>query len=113
ATEVIGEAAAAVAGRAILGAGTIRSAADARRAANAGARFLVTPGIPGDLPEIIAVGCPTIVGAWSPSEIMHAQTSGAVAVKVFPAAVGGPRYLRWLRGPLPDAPLVPVGGVDL
>ena len=52
-------------------------------------------------------------GALTPTEVIRAHASGAVAVKVFPAAVGGPSYLRALLGPLPHVPLVPTGGIAI
>ncbi|MCX4538832.1 bifunctional 4-hydroxy-2-oxoglutarate aldolase/2-dehydro-3-deoxy-phosphogluconate aldolase (plasmid) [Streptomyces sp. NBC_00841] len=96
---------------ALLGAGTVLSAEDAARAADAGAGFLVTPGFVPDLrcgPDEL----PVLMGALTPSEIMAADRSGALAVKLFPASVGGPEYLAALRAPFPDVPFVPVGGID-
>lgn len=97
-----------------LGAGTVLTAADARAAIGAGARYLVTPAV---VPEVLAVGVelgvPVLAGAFTPSEILAAHNSGAAAVKVFPAASLGPSYLRLVRDPLPGIPLVPTGGVGL
>ncbi|MBA3620577.1 MAG: 2-dehydro-3-deoxyphosphogluconate aldolase, partial [Acidothermales bacterium] len=56
---------------------------------------------------------PVIPGAFTPSEILQAWRSGASAVKVFPASLGGPAYLRAVRAPLPDIPLVPTGGISV
>ncbi|MFE0460340.1 bifunctional 4-hydroxy-2-oxoglutarate aldolase/2-dehydro-3-deoxy-phosphogluconate aldolase [Kitasatospora sp. NPDC058965] len=97
---------------AVLGAGTVLTAEDAARAAEAGAGFLVTPGLvdlPGSGP---AAELPVLMGAVTPSEVLAARSRGALAVKLFPAAPGGPGYLRALRDPFPDVPFVPVGGVD-
>ncbi|MER5641449.1 bifunctional 4-hydroxy-2-oxoglutarate aldolase/2-dehydro-3-deoxy-phosphogluconate aldolase [Kitasatospora sp. NPDC002227] len=94
--------------QALLGAGTVRTAADARRAAEAGAAFLVSPGSD----EPLESELPLLIGALTPSEVMRAVRLGASAVKLFPASIGGPGYLRALRDPFPQVPFLPVGGVD-
>jgi 2-dehydro-3-deoxyphosphogluconate aldolase/(4S)-4-hydroxy-2-oxoglutarate aldolase len=98
-----------------LGAGTITSAAMAKDALDSGCTFLVTPAV---LPKVLAVakvrGVPAICGALTPTEILAAHQAGADLVKVFPAsAVGGPAYIRAVRGPLPHIGLVATGGVAL
>jgi len=99
---------------ACVGAGTVLTATDARSAVSAGARFLVTPAV---VQEVIAtgteLGVPVLAGALTPTEILAAVTAGAALVKVFPAALGGPAYLRLVRDPLPQVPLVPTGGIGL
>src|SRR5690349_21731584 len=96
-----------------LGAGTVLTAADAQAALDAGASYLVTPGIGAGAREGLRLGVPVLVGALTPSEVITAVELGATAVKLFPAAdMGGPSYLRALRAPFPDVPFVPVGGVD-
>jgi 2-dehydro-3-deoxyphosphogluconate aldolase / (4S)-4-hydroxy-2-oxoglutarate aldolase len=96
-----------------LGAGTVLTAADALAARRCGATFAVTPGLGEGVDEAVRLGLPTLAGALTPSEVLAARRAGATAVKVFPAAaLGGPDYTRALRGPYPDIPLVPVGGVD-
>ncbi|GAA3878682.1 bifunctional 4-hydroxy-2-oxoglutarate aldolase/2-dehydro-3-deoxy-phosphogluconate aldolase [Streptomyces sedi] len=113
ALEVIAAARAELGPDAPLGAGTVLTAEDATAAHAAGADFLVTPGLGAGLDEARRLGLPTLAGALTPSEIIAARSAGATAIKIFPAdAMGGPRYLRALRGPFPDLPLVPVGGVD-
>jgi 2-dehydro-3-deoxyphosphogluconate aldolase/(4S)-4-hydroxy-2-oxoglutarate aldolase len=96
-----------------IGAGTVITVAQARDAVNAGAEFLVSPSTDA---EVIGVGLanetPCYPGAWTPTEIVEAWRSGACAVKLFPAVTGGPAYLRQVRQPLPDIPLIAVGGVD-
>ncbi|MEV0641605.1 bifunctional 4-hydroxy-2-oxoglutarate aldolase/2-dehydro-3-deoxy-phosphogluconate aldolase [Streptomyces sp. NPDC050619] len=94
---------------ATLGAGTVRSAADAARAVDAGASYLVTPALVDGLEPY---GIPVLMGALTPSEIEAALAKGADAIKLFPGSLGGPGYLRALRDPFPDVPFVPVGGVD-
>jgi 2-dehydro-3-deoxyphosphogluconate aldolase/(4S)-4-hydroxy-2-oxoglutarate aldolase len=56
---------------------------------------------------------PTVIGALTPTEILTAWQAGASYVKVFPATVGGPQYLKDVRGPLPQVKLIPTGGVNL
>ncbi|MBB2947306.1 2-dehydro-3-deoxyphosphogluconate aldolase/(4S)-4-hydroxy-2-oxoglutarate aldolase [Actinoplanes lutulentus] len=96
-----------------LGAGTVLDEAGATNAVEAGASFLITPAVlPAVLDRAGALGVPVVCGALTPTEIIAAHAGGAHLVKVFPAdAMGGPAYLRAVRGPLPDIPLVPTGGV--
>ncbi|WP_052664513.1 bifunctional 4-hydroxy-2-oxoglutarate aldolase/2-dehydro-3-deoxy-phosphogluconate aldolase [Nitriliruptor alkaliphilus] len=97
-----------------LGAGTVLTAGQARDAVAAGARFLVSPGTdPAVAEAMLDTGATVLLGALTPSEVMTAVRLGAHAVKVFPASLGGPTYLRSLRGPFPDVPLVPTGGVNV
>lgn len=98
-----------------VGMGTVRTTADARAAADAGATFLVTPALSLDVGAAAAAeGLRWYPGAMTPTEIETAWQAGATAVKVFPAAaLGGPAYLREVRAPLDDVPLVPTGGVRL
>lgn len=112
ASRVIARARAELGPDAALGAGTVLTAQDARRAADAGASFLVTPGLgDGVLSEADHLGLPVLAGALTPTEIV-AATRAAVAVKLFPASLGGPPYLRALREPFSTVPFVPVGGVE-
>jgi 2-dehydro-3-deoxyphosphogluconate aldolase/(4S)-4-hydroxy-2-oxoglutarate aldolase len=96
-----------------IGAGTVLTAGDAAAAVDAGAEFLVTPGL---RPEVAAVGrergVPVVMGAFTPTEVLTALDLGAAAVKIFPAHALGPRYFKDLRGPLPDVRLLPSGGVN-
>jgi 2-dehydro-3-deoxyphosphogluconate aldolase/(4S)-4-hydroxy-2-oxoglutarate aldolase len=95
-----------------IGAGTVLSTDDAHRALDAGATFLVTPHTdPGLVAWAAERGVPILPGAATPTEVLAAWRAGAVAVKVFPASVLGPSFVRELRGPFPDIPLVPTGGV--
>ncbi len=97
----------------VLGAGTVRTAGEARDVHAAGADFVVTPGLGDAVREAGRLAMPTLAGALTPSEVIAARAAGADAVKLFPAsALGGPDYLRALRAPFPDVPFVPVGGVD-
>ena len=95
-----------------VGAGTVLTIEAAQAAINAGATFLVMPHTD---PELVAWAAerliPALPGAATPTEILAAWRAGAAAVKVFPASSLGATFLRELRGPLPDIPLVPTGGV--
>ena len=100
-------------GAALVGAGTVLDAETARTAILAGAQFIVTPVV-----SIPVIECcrrysvPTVIGAFTPTEILTAWEAGADFVKVFPASAGGPRYLKDVRGPLPQVRLIPTGGVS-
>jgi len=95
-----------------LGAGTVTTARQAEDAAAAGARFLVSPGTRESLTSAMkATGLLVMTGALSPTEVMAAVEYGSDVVKIFPASLGGPAYLSALRGPFPDVPLMPTGGV--
>jgi 2-dehydro-3-deoxyphosphogluconate aldolase/(4S)-4-hydroxy-2-oxoglutarate aldolase len=96
----------------LVGAGTVLTAAQVNEAVDAGAQFLVSPCV---LAEMIAAGrerdVVTIPGAFTPTEIYQAWSSGADLVKLFPAVRSGPEYLKAIRGPLPDIPIIPTAGV--
>jgi 2-dehydro-3-deoxyphosphogluconate aldolase / (4S)-4-hydroxy-2-oxoglutarate aldolase len=97
----------------LLGAGTLRTPEQAREATEAGAEFLVCPGLDDALVDaMLATGATTMAGALTPTEVMRAEALGAHVVKVFPAALGGPAYVKALRGPFPDVPFMPTGGVS-
>lgn len=97
-----------------VGAGTVRDAIGARSAIDAGAQLLVTPHVAHDVVGIGGeYGVPALVGAFTPSEVLAAWSSGAAAVKVFPAARLGSRYLADLLGPFDDVSLVSVGGIGI
>jgi 2-dehydro-3-deoxyphosphogluconate aldolase / (4S)-4-hydroxy-2-oxoglutarate aldolase len=101
-------------GTALVGAGTVLDAETARTAILAGAQFVVTPVV--SLPVIECCrrySIPTVIGAFTATEILTAWEAGADFVKVFPASAGGPRYLKDVRGPLPQVRLIPTGGVGL
>lgn len=98
--------------RAFVGAGTVTTPIQALEAAQAGARFLVSPGTLPDLTRAMkATGAVTMTGALTPTEVMTALDVGSDVVKIFPASLGGPSLLGALRGPFPDARLMPTGGV--
>ncbi len=97
-----------------IGAGTILTVDAAARAVEAGATFLVSPHL--DV-EIVAWavdrGIPMLPGAATPTEVLAAWRAGAAAVKVFPASALGPSFVREMRGPFPDIPLQPTGGITV
>jgi 2-dehydro-3-deoxyphosphogluconate aldolase/(4S)-4-hydroxy-2-oxoglutarate aldolase len=96
----------------IVGAGTVTTARAAEHASAAGARFLVSPGtLPALIRAMRATGRLAVAGALTPSEVLTADRSGAHVVKLFPASLGGPSYLRGLRGPFPDIAFMPSGGI--
>lgn len=97
-----------------IGAGTVITGAQARDALAAGAEFLVAPVVDTAVVRHAADrGIPCYPGAWTPTEVSQAWQAGAAAVKLFPASTGGIGHLRQLRAPLPDIPLVAVGGVGI
>ena len=112
--QVLEEVADRLAGRILLGAGTVLDAATARTAILAGAEFIVSPVVSH---EVIAC-CRrysklSLPGALTPTEILAAWEAGADIVKVFPSEITGPAYLRAVRAPLPQVRLMPTGGVNL
>lgn len=94
-----------------LGAGTLLSADDVRRAQAAGATYAVTPALGPAAAAAVEAGLPLLAGVLTPSEVVASLAAGADAVKIFPASTFGPSYLTALRGPFPDLAMVPVGGV--
>jgi 2-dehydro-3-deoxyphosphogluconate aldolase/(4S)-4-hydroxy-2-oxoglutarate aldolase len=100
--------------RALVGAGTIRSVDDARRAVDAGARFLVLPAL--TLPVLehaVAHDIAVLPGAMTPTEISTALAASAQLVKLFPAVTLGPEFLRQILIPLRELAAVPTGGIEL
>jgi len=99
----------------LIGAGTVTTAEEVEACLAAGAEFIVSPGL--SLPVLAAAHAAAklaIPGALTPTELMAARAHGATLVKIFPCgSVGGPKYLKSLRGPFPTAQLIPTGGVNL
>jgi 2-dehydro-3-deoxyphosphogluconate aldolase/(4S)-4-hydroxy-2-oxoglutarate aldolase len=99
---------------AVVGAGTVVTAQEAERVIEAGARFVVSPGLAMDIVAPCRdAGIPFVLGASTPSEVMQATAAGSAVVKLFPAGLGGPKYLKDLRGPFPNVMFVPSGGVSV
>jgi 2-dehydro-3-deoxyphosphogluconate aldolase/(4S)-4-hydroxy-2-oxoglutarate aldolase len=96
----------------LVGAGTVLRREDVHQVAGAGGRFALSPVFDPDVvAEAHRSGLLAVPGAATPAEILAAHRSGARIVKVFPAAaLGGPAYLRAIRGPLPHIPLLPTNG---
>ncbi|MFI5486149.1 bifunctional 4-hydroxy-2-oxoglutarate aldolase/2-dehydro-3-deoxy-phosphogluconate aldolase [Micromonospora echinaurantiaca] len=97
----------------LVGAGTVLTAADVADVVAAGAQFVVTPAVVESIAEAARRGVPVAAGAFTPTEAYTAMRMGASAIKLFPASVGGPAYLKAVRDPFPDIPFVAVGGVGL
>ncbi|MER7789878.1 bifunctional 4-hydroxy-2-oxoglutarate aldolase/2-dehydro-3-deoxy-phosphogluconate aldolase [Streptomyces sp. NPDC097640] len=99
---------------ALVGAGTVIDAPAARAAVEAGARFLVSPSLH---PEVIRTGhrygVPVFPGVATPTEMVRALEEGADALKLFPASGASPSWLRDVRAALPQAPVIPTGGVTI
>jgi len=99
---------------AVIGAGTVLDGASARMAVDAGARFLVSPSLD---PDVIRTGhrygLPVFPGVSTPTEAVRAMELGADALKLFPAAAFGPRWIKDVRAALPQAAFVPTGGVTV
>jgi len=115
AVEVMKEAVKRYGERLLIGAGTVLDADQARACISAGARFVVAPIVDeGTVAECRAADIVVVPGALTPTEVVRAWRAGADLVKVFPcSAVGGAAYIKALRAPLPQIPLVPTGGVTL
>jgi 2-dehydro-3-deoxyphosphogluconate aldolase/(4S)-4-hydroxy-2-oxoglutarate aldolase len=108
------EAIAAAVPKALVGAGTVRSVADARDAVAAGARFAVSPGYTRDLGHACRdLGLPLLPGVATASEVLQATADGLHFLKFFPAsAAGGVPMLKALAGPFPDVAFCPTGGIS-
>ena len=97
----------------LIGAGTVLTRDDVTRVRDAGAAFAVTPAVAVSVAESARLGFPVIAGAMTPTECVNAMQLGATAIKLFPASVGGPSYLKAIRNPLPTTSFVAVGGVGV
>ena len=113
ALEAIREVRAAAPAGCFVGAGTVLSQADVEHVTAAGAQFIVTPSLAPSISEAASAGIPVLAGALTPSEAYEAMERGATAIKLFPASIGGPGYLKAVRDPFPDIPFIAVGGVGL
>ncbi|MCX5769891.1 MAG: bifunctional 4-hydroxy-2-oxoglutarate aldolase/2-dehydro-3-deoxy-phosphogluconate aldolase [Candidatus Hydrogenedentes bacterium] len=98
----------------LLGVGTVLDSETCRMAILSGAQYVVTPTLSISVIQMARrYGKPIFAGAYTPTEILTAWENGADFIKVFPASIGGPDYIKALKGPLPQVPLVPTGGVEL
>jgi 2-dehydro-3-deoxyphosphogluconate aldolase/(4S)-4-hydroxy-2-oxoglutarate aldolase len=114
AVEVIRQATSKYGSEVLFGVGSVLDSETARAAILAGAAFVVSPTTSlGTITLCKRYGVPVVPGAYTPTEILRGWEAGADMVKVFPASVGGPAYIKAVKAPLPQVRLVPVGGVDL
>jgi 2-dehydro-3-deoxyphosphogluconate aldolase / (4S)-4-hydroxy-2-oxoglutarate aldolase len=115
AIEVIAELAKTTGDKVLIGAGTVLDAETAQRCIDAGAQFIVSPGFDlGTVQLVKRIGKLMLAGALTPTEVVAAWKAGSDLVKVFPCgSVGGAKYIKALKGPLPQIPMVPTGGVNL
>ncbi len=114
AVEVIRAVRRAVGDSIVLGAGTVLDPETARAAILAGAEYIVAPIVNVEVIRLCRRYDKAVMpGAFTPTEVVSAWEAGADIVKIFPADVGGPAYLKALRGPLPQVRMMPTGGVDL
>ncbi|WP_435007913.1 bifunctional 4-hydroxy-2-oxoglutarate aldolase/2-dehydro-3-deoxy-phosphogluconate aldolase [Tundrisphaera lichenicola] len=98
----------------VLGAGTVLDPETARAALLAGAEYIVSPSTNVDVIRLCRRYDKAVMpGALTPTEVVTAWEAGADVVKIFPSDLGGPGYLKALRGPLPQIRMMPTGGVDL
>jgi 2-dehydro-3-deoxyphosphogluconate aldolase / (4S)-4-hydroxy-2-oxoglutarate aldolase len=98
----------------IVGAGTVLDVETARACIDAGAAFITSPGLDVDIVAFtVRNKVASIPGALTPSEVMAAHKAGADLIKIFPCAqVGGPDYIKALKGPFPHVPFIAAGGVN-
>ena len=114
ALEVIEKTAKVLGNRILLGAGTVLDPETARAAILAGANYIVSPTLNLEVIRLCRrYDVMVMPGALTPTEILTAWEAGADIVKVFPSEITGPRYLKAIKGPLPQVRLMPTGGVDL
>ena len=99
----------------LTGAGTVTTARQAEFCLEAGAQFLVSPGLSSAVLQVAAQhGTLAIPGALTPTEVMAALEAGARVIKIFPCgSAGGAKHIKALRAPFPETPFIPTGGVNL
>ena len=115
AVEVIAKLAISMGKDVLVGAATVLDATTARLCIDAGAEFIVSPGLDVATVEYVrSEGKVMMAGALTPTEVITAWKAGSDFVKIFPAsATGGAKYIQALKGPLPQIPMIPTGGVNL
>jgi len=98
----------------VLGAGSVTDVVSAKNSIDAGAKYIVGPTFDQEVVNICnEFQVPVIPGAMTPTEVVNAMKAGADIVKVFPATLFGPKIIKAIKGPIPHAPLLPTGGVNL
>jgi 2-dehydro-3-deoxyphosphogluconate aldolase/(4S)-4-hydroxy-2-oxoglutarate aldolase len=115
AIDVIAQLAKRMGGEVLIGAGTVLDAETAQRCIDAGAEFVVSPGFDaGTVQRVKQLAKLMLAGALTPTEVIAAWNAGSDLVKIFPCgSVGGAKYIKALKAPLPQVPMVPTGGVNL
>ncbi|MEM1502584.1 bifunctional 4-hydroxy-2-oxoglutarate aldolase/2-dehydro-3-deoxy-phosphogluconate aldolase [Domibacillus sp. 8LH] len=114
AEEIIAEAIQTHGNRVLVGAGTVLNIEDCRRAIKAGAQFIVTPALDEEVTAYaVEQNVPIIPGVFTPAEMMRAMKLGAEAIKLFPASVLGPAFIKDVKGPLSHIPIMTTGGITL
>ena len=115
AVDLIAQLSKAVGQEILVGAGTVLDAQTAQRCMDAGAEFIVSPGLDLDTVEHVKrLGKLMAAGALTPTEVVNAWKAGSDFVKIFPCgSVGGAKYIKALKAPLPQIPMIPTGGVNL
>ena len=97
----------------LVGMGTLTQPEHIRMALDNGAKFIVSPMFDPSLTEdFVKSGLLSMVGCFTPSEVFQAYKLGADVIKIFPGQLAGPKYIKDLKGPFPDIPVMPTGGVD-
>jgi 2-dehydro-3-deoxyphosphogluconate aldolase/(4S)-4-hydroxy-2-oxoglutarate aldolase len=97
----------------VLGMGTLTKLEQASSAKEAGANFLVSPVCePALVKSMVDTGLLTMAGALTPTEVLQAYHLGSDVIKIFPGSLGGPAYIKALKGPFPYIPMMPTGGVS-
>lgn len=98
----------------LFGMGTITRLEQISAAKESGAKFMVSPMFDDLIAENMAAsGLIAMIGAFTPSEVFHAYNKGADIIKIFPGRLAGPNHIKDLRGPFPDIPFMPTGGVEM
>jgi 2-dehydro-3-deoxyphosphogluconate aldolase / (4S)-4-hydroxy-2-oxoglutarate aldolase len=99
--------------RIVLGMGTLTRPGQSLSAKKAGANFIVSPVCEPELVKaMVASGLLTMAGALTPTEVLQVYNLGADVIKIFPGSLGGPAYIKALKGPFPYIPMMPTGGVS-
>jgi 2-dehydro-3-deoxyphosphogluconate aldolase/(4S)-4-hydroxy-2-oxoglutarate aldolase len=97
----------------LLGMGTLTHPGQVDQAKQAGANYIVSPHYEAELAQAMAASeLGVMIGALSPSEVVQAYRIGSDIVKIFPGSLGGPAYMKALRGPFPEIPMMPTGGIS-
>ena len=114
ALDVIEKSCAQLGEQVLIGAGSVLDAETTRLAILSGAEYIVSPITNFQMIEMAHRYDKVVVpGAYTPTEALNAYTAGADFIKIFPAGIGGPKYIKDIKAPLPQLPLVPTGGVNL